>query len=278
MKAQSLTICVPYKGCDKNCPYCISKMTGSIETNSTVMGRNIEKAITFAKAADVTNVIVTGKGEPCLNMSDVIILGRRFKTFPLELQTNGIVLSKKQKLVEDLYIAGYNVIAISVDSLRQLVLFTNLFRAIRKLGILSRAVVNVTQLTAPYEFENFIEICKKIGIDQLSFRKVVAPKYIEDTDNERHDAVKWIQKWVYDSEYVQRFFKLLDHTLSESPLSRVLMKLPYGATIYDYNGIAVTWFDYCVQDSNNGDDIRSLIFQEDGHMYSAWNSKASKLF
>ena len=59
---------------------------------------------------------------------------------------------------------------------------------------------------------------------------------------------------------------------------RVIRKLPYGATIYDIGGIAVTWFDYCIQDAHGVDDIRSLIFQEDGHLYTAWDSPASILF
>ena len=58
----------------------------------------------------------------------------------------------------------------------------------------------------------------------------------------------------------------------------VVRKLPYGAVVYDIDGIAVTGFDYCVQDQNNNEDIRSLIFMEDGHVYTSWNSKASILF
>ncbi len=59
---------------------------------------------------------------------------------------------------------------------------------------------------------------------------------------------------------------------------RVLRKLPYGATLYDLDGIAVTHFDYCVQDDSGEDDVRSLIFLEDGHLYTAWNSPASRIF
>ena len=33
MRANNLTISVPYKGCDKDCPYCVSKMTGYMESD-----------------------------------------------------------------------------------------------------------------------------------------------------------------------------------------------------------------------------------------------------
>ncbi len=59
---------------------------------------------------------------------------------------------------------------------------------------------------------------------------------------------------------------------------RLLRRLPYGAAVYDLDGVAVSHFDYCVQDDHGPDDIRSQIFAEDGHLYMAWNSPASVLF
>jgi hypothetical protein len=55
-------------------------------------------------------------------------------------------------------------------------------------------------------------------------------------------------------------------------------RLPFGATIYDVEGISFTHFDYCVQDSNSDDEIRSLIYMEDGHMYTSWTYQSSKIF
>jgi hypothetical protein len=48
--------------------------------------------------------------------------------------------------------------------------------------------------------------------------------------------------------------------------------------VRDVGGIAVTFFEYCVQDSNGEDDIRSLIYNQDGHLYTTWNSPASMIF
>ena len=58
----------------------------------------------------------------------------------------------------------------------------------------------------------------------------------------------------------------------------IIRKLPFGATVFDINGVSFTYFDYCVQESSNDETIRSLIYQEDGHLYTSWNSKASIIF
>jgi len=48
MRANNLTICVPNRGCDKNCKYCISKMTFEPESNYQLMVRNAKKVAKIA--------------------------------------------------------------------------------------------------------------------------------------------------------------------------------------------------------------------------------------
>ena len=76
MKAQNLTISVPPDSngeiCDKNCKYCISRMTGYIEHDYHKVLANIDKVKTVAKAANVSSVLITGKGEPMLNFDNVV--------------------------------------------------------------------------------------------------------------------------------------------------------------------------------------------------------------
>ena len=50
MRAQNLTISVPYKGCDKDCPYCVSKMTGYIESDEGAFYGNMEKVSKIGRA------------------------------------------------------------------------------------------------------------------------------------------------------------------------------------------------------------------------------------
>ena len=67
MTANTLAVCVQNMGCDKQCPYCVSKMTWSPEPNAEAVADRISKVAHFATMAQVTDVIVTGKGEPCLS-------------------------------------------------------------------------------------------------------------------------------------------------------------------------------------------------------------------
>ena len=93
LKAENLTISVPNAGCDKNCPYCVSRMTGYVDNDYPKMLRNVSKVIHVARAAEVTSVLFTGKGEPILAYRELIELAGLFNFWPLELQTNGIGLA-----------------------------------------------------------------------------------------------------------------------------------------------------------------------------------------
>lgn len=275
MKAQNLTICVPNKGCDKDCPYCVSKMTRAVESNCANMSRNIEKVKTLAKAAQVNSVLLTGKGEPTKNYSMVRGLMKEFKDFPLELQTNGLEISKDPEIcAKDLSELGLNVLAISIDTINQMEKFKEVIDKFHDLGILVRMTINMANDLTNHTFFDYLEVAHEIKLDQLSFRKITIPNYrVFNLVSDR--AANWIRTNV-NKKLEDMFFKDLEENLKDR--GRVIRTLPYGATVYDIGGLSVTWFDYCIQDNSNNDDIRSLIFQEDGHLYTTWDSKASRIF
>jgi len=278
MRAQNLTISMPYMGCDKNCPYCVSKITGGIQTNRDLMFRNANKTLNFARAAQVTSVMLTGKGEPFLNYGDVLHFTRMFSEFPMEIQTNGLWLSQRLSdyTMRNLYEAGMNVIAVSIDNphIAQCAKVGDIVREAHKYGMLVRVTFNVTKLLNceeyPATFESLISICHNWGVNQMTCRNIVSPNHTEETKQS-----KWIKEFV-DVGMYDRIRDQMDKACkSKGFLVRVL---PHGSKVYDYEGIAVSYSDYCIQDSNNTDDIRSLIYQEDGHLYTSWNSNASILF
>ncbi len=275
MKAQNLTISVPYKGCDKDCPYCVSKMTGYIDTNELCIDRNLEKVRKVAEAAQVSSVLLTGKGEPCLNPAWVNRFCRTFREYPIELQTNGLILlrelidsPKKDGWLTQLRSLGLSVLALSLDRLSDFEKFTPLFTYASGLNLIIRVTLNITKLISVHATaENILRLCHAAHINQLSFRQITVPN-----NAVLHDTADWIHKNVSQDQY----HGLVKQVTDMKP--RVIRKLPYGATIYDIGGIAVTWFDYCIQDDHGVDDIRSLIYLEDGHCYTAWDSPASILF
>lgn len=245
-----------------------------MEMDMNLFYKNLKKVKTIAINSSIGSVLLTGKGEPCLNEEVLIKVMNYFSEYPIELQTNGVELRKNPLLISKLAIAGLNVLALSVDSVGEISLNEEVIKRAKKLGMLVRFTFNITNMFENLGFNDLFNMAKNIGVDQVSFREITTPTGFLHTKKSLM-AVDWIYKNV-NPGYVESFQKEMKETLDKK--GRFLMKHSYGATIYDLEGVSVTWFDYCVQDNNNEDDIRSLIYQEDGHFYYTWNSPASKIF
>lgn len=273
MKAQSLSICLPQTNglCNKNCPYCVSRMTGYGDSNIDLFRENLPVVERIARASQVNSVIITGKGEPTLSSQLFPVLSW-LKDFPTELQTNGLRLLEQLDLLLELRrVAKLNVLAISIDQCWQFESFSAIFKSAKELGLVTRATVAVTDLLSNSSLAEFVSLCKSCSVDQLSFRQVTIPHFGIASTAEARATVEWIQKHVRDRDY-QELIKEIDST------GEVIRRLSYGAVVKDIDGIAVTYFDYCIQDKHSDDDVRSLIYREDGHLYTSWNSKASIIF
>lgn len=277
MKANNLSICVPSLrddifSCNKNCPYCVSKMTGvgKGQVAGDRFWRNIIKTKKMAVLSQVNSVILTGKSEPLMNMEAVELICKNFYGFPLEVQTNGILLNEKNlNLLEDW---GVDTIAVSVDSHHQLQAMGPTFKQMHDMGFNVRMTVNLVDaflLTVDFNsFESFIEYCKENKVDQLSFRKITIPHQAIDTV-ESKKTQDWITENI-DSDKADEFLKDFQQSLINSDKANFVQALPFGARVYMYDGVSCTSFNYCIQDTNNWDDIRSLIYYEDGHLATTW--------
>jgi organic radical activating enzyme len=274
MRAQNLTISVPPGDmlCDKNCPYCVSRMTGYVKTDFHLMHRNIEKVQTLARSAQVTGVLFTGKGEPTLNRPGLMELLEAFNYYPCELQTNGIKLSTDHQYIYDLADYGMNVIAVSIDHLSQFVSYYDMFAKIKEEGMLTRVTINVTdRIPKDTKFDDLIAMCRESHVDQMMLRQIVIPNYVDPNSK----TAQWITMNVDDAQYSRLFAEMRAGVHLHG---RFLRQLHFGPEVWEYNGVSVSYSDYCIQDSNMGEDIRSLIFLEDGHLYTSWNSAASAIF
>lgn len=272
IKAENLTISVPNKGCNKNCPYCVSRMTGYIDENSELIFRNIQKVLKIAEIAEVSSILLTGKGEPLLNDSLEFIAEfcKYTKNWPIELQTNGICLLQKPDLIHYLYDLGINVIAVSIDNNNQLTQMKEVFKNIYHKGMLCRMTLNITNLLEINNFSELLDYCYQNNVSQLSLRKIVVPEGPND-----NSVVKWIEENVDESSYTRLLTTSNQYLSKEGKLIRTTTD---GITIWDCHGVSFAHIDYCIQERNQSNNIRSLIFAEDGHLYTSWNSKASALF
>lgn len=273
MKAQTLAVCLPGSACDKKCPYCVSKMTWSPQEDADSWVCNIERAAHFARMAQVTDIIITGKGEPSIN-PHLDYAAHMFKEWPVVVQTNGIHWSKDPKSLAALA-SRVSIVSVSIDRPGQMAEYTPLWTQVDSnlAPMTCRATVMLTPEACEQDFMDWVRDCKKFGIRGLSFRDVTIPNEISSSKSSRKVA-DWIEEaakspivldWKHDFDY-------------QFQTKEIIRRLPYGAVIKDFHGVTVTKFDYCIQDSNGEDDIRSLVYNQDGHLYTTWSSPASMIF
>lgn len=286
MRANNLTISIPNKGCNKSCPYCISKITGYVEYSPLFYG-NLDKVKKFAERVGVTSILITGKGEPFLNLNDLNMLKSKFIDYPIEVQTNGIYLNTLFEKEEYLHILeiirGLSIIAFSLDKVGDFIEYQELFKYLDERDIIVRVTLNITNIIPDnVSIESLINICKISYVKQLSIRDITYPSNADP----KNSNVKWIKennnKGIY-KKLVDSLVELesdgegyLPNTYSYK--YPVIRELNFGAKILDIDGIAFTFFDQCVEEKSTNGQIRSLIYQEDGHLYTSWSSKASILF
>jgi sulfatase maturation enzyme AslB (radical SAM superfamily) len=268
MKANSLSINIPYNGCDKDCQYCISKMTGYTKFDKYLYNRNLKKVKKIADNSGVNSVILTGKGEPLRNIEWVKRVSEVFEEYPLEIQTNGIVLDELYANI--LLSRGIDTIAISVDKWEdiQKASFITKLATLNFFRFNIRLTVNVVNDIYEHKPQEFIDYCNTYDVDQLSFRNVVVPTHRTGTVVSKY-ASKWIEKNI-ERKKVNTFLESLGNTLNNEK-GTLVRSLPFGASIYMVDEVSITYFDYCIQDSSGDRDIRSLIYHEDGHLSTSWN-------
>jgi hypothetical protein len=285
MKAENLTICVPNNGCDKDCPFCVSKMTGYVAFNENLFRQNINRVKTVARASGVTSVLLTGKGEPMLNARWVGVLAKEFEEWPVELQTNGLNIIKCLKdgdVGMSRFLSGgdLNTIAISADSMGYALKALTTLNPYRKsLNLrITFNIINEKTLGIPINESIFNIAMDKLyeaGASQVTFRKLSVPRQVRPCSPEGAKAAAYIAVDV-SKMYESQLVEMIEESLSnEGELIRILRN---GFKVYEYRGLAILYSDYCIQDMDHEDDIRSLIYMEDGHLYTNWNSPASMLF
>ena len=273
MKANNLSISIPYAQCGKSCPYCISKMTGYMDANENLFEANLKKARKMADNLGVSSIMITSKGEPLNNMLMMEFALNCFDKYPIDVQTNGLPLldgigSKSLNLVD--------VFCISVDSPEYFQESSELHKIwdkIHSYDAIARATIIMSNRFKGMKLNDYISVCKKFGICQLTFRNTTIPENCIRTLNSQE-----AQDWIIDHDCCPRYEMIVKEITQKVSLKDRILTLSFGPSIYDIDGISVTFMDYCLQGNSNGEDIRSLVYQENGHMYLTWDKKGSILW
>jgi MoaA/NifB/PqqE/SkfB family radical SAM enzyme len=250
-------------------------MTGYDKYNRNRWDQVIKKVHTLSRMAGVTNVMMTGKGEPLLNYFGLVRAIQMFSEFPVELQTNGIWLNENSPALKELAKVGLDVVAVSIDRMSDFERFAKLYEATKANNRMLRICINVvSNRYLTNDIKVILDEAIRVKADQLLFRRVTIPKILTNT-SEAEKTRGWIVNNV-DFEMYEMLHNEFKRLISEQ--NDLVRRMPHGALVYDYkNKISVSFSDYCVQECNNTDDIRSLILLTDGHVYTSWDKKSSIL-
>ena len=301
MKIGTLSLVVGDASCNAACPFCISKMTAKAPPTAVLKAwqqsgqkrprmygpwintPRLLVALQFSKMANVSTVMLTGKGEPTLFPAAIGDYLKVMKTlasdgfrsmFPfIEIQTNGFLLETKE-LNADLRsweMDGLTTVSISIvdiDSKNNAKIMgqkapsknSTLIRKLHDYGFSVR--INLTLMKGAIDnwtkLEKAILWCKSHNVEQFTFRHAAVPQ-----GKPRNDAVlKWTlnhQISTQDKDMIRTYF---------TGLSTKLLELPHGAIVADIGGQNVC-FNNCITPPS-GEDVRQLIFFPNGTLRYDW--------
>ncbi len=281
MKANNLSICVPHgKQECRLCPYCVSRMTGMYCENIDLMRQNMPKVATLARATGVTSVMITGKTEP---MDSIELWGELihvFSDFPMEIQTNSRWWHNGTHGMEELHLLkkiGVNIVAMSADDRSGIDTVCRISAIAEETGLVVRATLNVSDRLFPThsvrteDVGEIIELLSCGFVRQCTFRKLSYPSSAADTPE-----AEWIQNHNCKSLFGQVMAAQKNYI--EKQGGRLVRRLPdLGVSISDIGRMSIATSDYCIQEAPADDNIRSLIFANDGHVYTSWDSSGTLL-
>lgn len=290
MKIHSMAVSVPPKPngqlCNAKCPFCISRLTGKAQkwnTGKISWQKKLEKACGFAQNNGVSTLFLTGKGEPFLNLEDcyeILSIGSKYFSI-MEIQTNGSLCTESNltKLMEQ----GLTTLAISIShpnptknaaliGLDEVVDYHKISKIANNLGLVIRISFNISNFWEDNDM-SVMDWVKKIlsdttiDVHQYTFRKLGLPP---STDIPEYSRIsKWIKKYMITDKQINDYIK--KH-------GTFLRQLNWGATIYDVNGFSVAIVECLQKPGYSEDEIRSIIFMPNGHVYTSWEKTGSILF
>jgi len=291
MKFQTLSVVAGTQHCDAACPFCVSGMTGldlAGKKPQEINSRNLHKTMQIANMSKVATCIITGKGEPTLFPDQITQYLVYFKhMFPfVELQTNGVRIARGQistSILNDWYALGLTTILISnvgYDSELNRQTYTpkseeyinheELIEKLHDIGFIVRMTcVGIKNGVENFEsFKKYLEYCKWIGADQVTWRPVNKPDSRENSESPE------IYDWTVENSISEKDSGAVKAWVHIN--GTLIRKLSHGGAVYDVNGQNVCMTD-CLTHDTNEDELRQLIYFPSGELYTDWQFRGSRL-
>jgi hypothetical protein len=126
-----------------------------------------------------------------------------------------------------------------------------------------RLSVNLTNYLDVHAPRDIFTICKTLGADQVTLRKLYAS---------RDGSIQSL--WVAENSMDDDVYCDLQCYVSEAP---ALRQLEYGQIAHEIMGMSVVLDDDCMAKGDNA-DFKYLIIRPNGKLYSSWDDPASLIF
>lgn len=296
MNIQSISIVAPTKKCVNKCKFCVSCMHDSPYENS-FDPIQYRKRIKFASNNFINTSIITGDNGEILQNPEFLInlrgvLESEHHPFPnVEIQTTGVLLFNHEgrdniALLKSL---GVNTISLSVSDIfnsdnnwdiigaprAQRFDLLDLCNLIKSKKFNLRLSLNMVNVYDNYEEAEILAQCKKLGADQVTFRKLYAAKDNSDQSN-------WVKSNACQPFTLNRIKEYIagtetfDHGFVNAN-GRPLYRLPFGSMAYSIMGMSTVIDDNCMSKDEN-EKLKYVILRENGKLYSQWDDEGSLIF
>lgn len=289
MKFKMFSVIVGTEACIASCPFCVSGVTPNCENmkEPKINWRNLDIACNLANRSGIDTVMLTSRGEPTLfpdQISEYLKHLAPYKFPFVELQSNCIPLAlnhkKYDKYLKEWYTLGMTTITISVVSekkeINQKVYTPNgeyinlaeLIEYLHGFGFSLRLTCVMCNgfTDTPEKVQDFINFAKQNKVEQVTLRPV-------NDEYRRQSAHDWVAKNKLTEEQKDVIRKhLADNGTKLLDLERI-------GSIYDVNGQNVCLslpLNKYTRDTNP-DNLRNLIFFQDGHLRYEWEMEGGIL-
>lgn len=303
MNVQSLSISVPTKKCPNDCKFCVSQMHPSLYCNrfehfSDRAAAELQymRRLAFARDNGCNTCILTGDGEPLSNQPHL----ERFAHLNwklsspfrwIEVQTSGIFLTNDMiSFLRDA--VGVSTISLSLShfnsnvnaqinqSPEKLAIdIEETCARIKAAGFNLRLSLNLNSHLGTYGPSDLITYSKRLGADQITFRKLyVSTPRGEDWIEDHKECPQ--NDWINKHQYSDKAFVRLHSYIQEK--GRMLERLPFGAIRFSIESMSTVIDDDCMNSKVEIKDastaVKYLILRPDCHLYTKWDDKGSLLF
>ena len=289
--AQSLSICVPGKACINKCSYCVARMHTDDYRNQ--MDENLPfydlyfedyvKRMCFAKENDANIMMITGDIEPLQNrhflqtlalINNYVLPARGCGSFNwIELQTSGALFNKNYaRFLRNT--VGVSVFSLSLASfddfennkiqqIAQKICIEEVCSIAKEYDFTLRLSLNMNLalwLSVDFSVENIFKTAKRLGADQLTFRKLYA-----EGDNPQS---QWIKKFAVDESVFDEIDKYIINN------GRLMGVLPYGYHQYSVDGISVVVDKDCMNEGRSQKETsKYFVLRPDCKLYDGWQKE-----